>query len=248
MTMTSISIQKERLERWLYSRLKESGLNGFLVGVSGGVDSMVCAYMANKVAKTYNIELFTLGLPIESKGRVDGIDVSKIMRETDVPHDRIDLSAAYAEIANLFPEADDITRSNMRTRIRATVLYTYSNIHKLLIVGTINKTELGIGYFQKHAAIGDLLPLGRLGKSQIRELARCYKIPESICIQKASGCAFAPTAEEEWGFSEDAADAVIQKDWTTSNSPDVSERDFRHIFQLNQLSEHKRRFPEVFSP
>lgn len=236
------------LEKWLADYTNRSGLSGLLVGVSGGIDSMVCAHLGAAVAASTGLKLHTLGLPITIDGATDGLDVSGYFADRGLHHLRLDLSGPFVDYLRMFPAADLVVRSNIRTRLRATALYTYANIHQLLVIGTINKVELGIGYFQKHAAIGDILPLGHLSKSEIRRLAVELNIPSSFIKQKASGCVSGLTAEEEWGFSEDYADLSIQADWKVNEQAAVPSEILAKISTLNSVSNHKRQFPCVFTP
>ena len=237
-----------RIENWLADYLQQSELNGLVVGVSGGIDSLVTACLCQRVSLSTGRTLHTLGLPITNGGQLDGTDISSILSKRSIPYYRLDLSEQYGAFLAQFPLASSVVRSNIRTRLRATAIYTHANIHQLLVVGTLNRTEFGIGYFQKHAAIGDILPLARLSKSEIRDLAVLLEIPIEFRSQKASGCASGMSAEIEWGFTEDDADRCIRRDWSVDTAAEVSPDVLKSISSLNAATKHKRKFPPVYEP
>ena len=133
---------------------------------------------------------------------------------------RVDLSGAYdAAIDALLPAVQDlpaVTRpvsndaaevrrplANIKPRLRMTALYFLANRLDYLVAGTGNRAELSIGYFTKHGDGGcDLLPIGRLVKSEVRALARALNVPASITDRTpTAGLWLGQTDEEEMGFT-----------------------------------------------
>jgi NAD+ synthase len=238
---------RQRLEDWLSEYLRSSQLDGLLVGVSGGIDSALCAKLGSAVAAKTGKTMTALSLPITYDGRIDGRDMTGFYESHRIPSRTYDLTTLYECFMEIMPVSDLVIRSNIRTRLRAAALYTYANQHKLLLVGTLNRIECAIGYFQKHAAIGDVLPLARLSKETIRALAKSYEVPAELVQRRASGCVHGQNAEDEWGVSEDLLDRMISADWRSIRLDGVPESIIRDVRRRIETSGHKRRFPPVFN-
>ena len=244
----SIQALRLRLEKWCEEYLRESRQNGFVVGVSGGIDSALCAKIGSVAAERQGKELTAMSLPIVFDGRTDGIDMSNFYETHGIANVVVDLSSLYQSAIGLLNVTDSVIRSNVRTRLRSLVLYTYANTRKLLVLGTMNRTEFGIGYFQKHAAIGDLLPLAKLAKATIRQLGRSYGFDEELISRKASGCVHSQAAESEWGIEEEALDDMIDAGWHVVQTRSADSSNYSRVSEMNKKAAHKRVFPPVFLP
>ena len=197
-------------------QLTSAGGRGFVVGLSGGVDSAVVARLAQLAAPGHVVAAI---LPTHSDPR-DEQDAELIAKHFSLPTVRVDLSGAYdAAIDALLPAVQDlpaVTRpvstdaaevrrplANFKPRLRMTALYFLANRLDYLVAGTGNRAELSIGYFTKHGDGGcDLLPIGRLVKSEVRALARALNVPASITDRTpTAGLWLGQTDEEEMGFT-----------------------------------------------
>lgn len=237
-----------RLERWLADYISKTDLAGFVVGVSGGIDSALCAKLGSVAAKMTGRSMTALSLPIAYDGRVDGRDMTGFYQSHGIQSEVFDLTEIYHAFLKLMPVSDLVVRSNIRTRLRATALYTFANDHKLMVLGTMNRVEFAIGYFQKQAAIGDILPLARLSKTTIRELGASYGLPEELITRKASGCVHGQDAESEWGIPEETVDAVVTAEWRPRETDGVDPAIIRHVNTMFEKTMHKRAFPPIFLP
>jgi NAD+ synthase len=135
------------------------------------------------------------------------------------------------------------------------LLYAYAQKFNYLVVGTGDKSELLLGYFTKYGDGGvDVLPIGDLYKTQVKELGKVLGLPERI-IKKPSSPALweGQTAEGELGISYDIADAILYLRYEELKSIDevVKELDVNKeivikIDRLVKTSQHKRLPPEIF--
>lgn len=175
---------KEEIVGWLKEQLVKSGKNGFVVGVSGGIDSAVTARLCELV--TPNV--IKLELPYEK--------IKPIIREVEKIVD-------YKSI---------LANANLQARIRMCILYYYANRNEYLVCGTGNKSELFMGYFTKYGDGGvDILPLGDLTKTQVRQLAKELGIPQEIIDKTPSaGLWEGQTDELEMGITYKQLDEIIQ--------------------------------------
>ena len=198
-------------------QLASAGAHGFVVGLSGGVDSAVVARLAQLAAPGNVVAAI---LPSHSDPE-DERDAAMIAKHFSLPTVRVDLSDAYdATIAaaqavvqalpglTRGPKPDDPIHArrplaNVKPRLRMTTLYFLANGLDYLVAGTGNRSELSIGYFTKYGDGGcDLLPIGHLVKSEVRALARELNVPSAIIERTPSaGLWSGQSDEEEMGFT-----------------------------------------------
>ncbi len=230
----------QQMVTWLRDRLKDTGTKGFVLGMSGGLDSSVCAALVRRASDN----CLGLLLPIESDIK-DLDDASALASALGMKTQYIDLTATYKNLTTLLPDGDRVALGNIKARLRMVVLYYYANLNDYLVCGTGNKTEISLGYFTKHGdGACDILPLGDLYKSEVRELARELNIPEKI-IDKipSAGLWSGQTDEEEIGFTYDQMDCAL-KDIAADKVTDETCRKLRAVVKQNA---HKRELPKIFS-
>ena len=183
-------IVSEDMINWVKKYSNDSKTKGFVVGVSGGVDSAVISTICSKT----ELPTLLLEMPIhQSKDQVtraqEHIQWLKD-NHSNVSSLRVDLTEAYDVLYKTFEYDDskitteefDFSMSNTRSRLRMTTLYQYAGINKMIVVGTGNKVEdYGIGFFTKFGDGGvDLSPIGDLLKSEVYELASYLGVNENI--------------------------------------------------------------------
>lgn len=234
-------------------QLAAAGSRGFVVGLSGGVDSAVVLRLAQLAAPHATLGLI---LPCYSDPQ-DEQDAAVVADHFSVPTRRIDLSAAYdglvaalqpavQSVPEHMPPADALHArlplANIKPRLRMTTLYFAANSLRYLVAGTGNRSELAIGYFTKHGdGAADLLPLGRLTKRGVRTLARELGVPPAIVDRTASaGLWIGQTDEEDMGFSYDELERYLD-----GGPQGVSPALAMKIERLMRLSEHKRQLAAV---
>jgi NAD+ synthase len=236
-------------------QLAASGARGFVIGLSGGVDSAVVARLAQLASRGNVVAAI---LPAHSDPD-DERDAMAIANHFSLPTVRIDLSDVYdATTAALQPALPALPLqspsrpedpmharrplANLKPRLRMTALYFLADRLEYLVAGTGNRSELAIGYFTKHGdGAGDLMPLGRLLKSEVRALARALGVPARIVERTSSaGLWIGQTDEEEIGFSYADLERYLEEG-PQGVSPALAMR----IERLIRSSEHKRSLPPV---
>ena len=169
---------------WLSDYLSKSSLNGFVVGVSGGVDSAVTSTLC---AKT-NQKTLLLNMPIlQPENQVDRSNehIEWLQsRFKNVSSLKVDLTSVFESFLKAIPVDyhDNLSLANLRSRIRMSTLYTFASNQKLLVAGTGNKVEdFGVGFFTKYGDGGvDLSPIADLMKTEVFGLAKHLGIVKSI--------------------------------------------------------------------
>jgi NAD+ synthase len=243
---------------WMKARVTAAGSQGIVVGLSGGIDSAVVVGLA---AMAMPGRVVGVMLPCHSDPQ-DEADARIAADHFDVPAIRVDLGPSYdrllADLGNAVahlpagqrPAAVDDTAdmrarlpvANLKPRLRMTSLYFVANTLNYLVAGTGNRSELTIGYFTKYGDGGvDLLPIGRLLKSEVRALARALNIPQPLIDKPPSaGLWEGQTDESEMGFTY----AELEK--YLNQGPDaVSPALGLRIERLQRASDHKRALPPM---
>jgi NAD+ synthase len=225
---------------WLKDRLKATGTKGFVLGMSGGLDSSVCAALIRQASDN----CLGLILPIESDIK-DLDDASALASTLNIETQYIDLTATYKNLVTLLPDGDRVALGNVKARLRMIVLYYYANLNNCLVCGTGNKTEISLGYFTKHGdGACDILPLGDFYKGEVRELARELNIPEEIIDKVPSaGLWSGQTDEEEIGFTYEQMDRALKN----LDKGEVADETCQKLREVVNRNAHKRGMPKIFS-
>ncbi len=174
----------EHITRWLTQYCDKANLQGFVVGVSGGIDSAVTSTLCSRTGKT----ALLLNMPIFQAARQIDLARSHIQwieaRYKNAKGVHVDLTPAFQSIEQTLPKAiqDGLTMANSRARLRMTTLYAFATHHRLLVAGTGNKVEdFGVGFYTKYGDGGvDLSPIADLTKSEVYALGRELGIIDGI--------------------------------------------------------------------
>ena len=171
---------------WLKDYLEKSNLNGFIAGVSGGIDSALTATLCAKTG--YPVKC--LEMPIhqnEVQNSNSSIQIKWLKSNfSNVTSDEINLSNVFDQFINITTDSSNeltnLALANTRARLRMITLYYFSTINRYLVAGTGNKVEdFGIGFYTKYGDGGvDISPIGDLFKSEVYELANKFGIIEEI--------------------------------------------------------------------
>ena len=170
---------------WLSSYCKQAKLNGFIVGISGGIDSAVTAILC---AQT-DLDVIVLSMPIRQTNAEYTRAIEQIKdlkkRFPNVKSMEIDLTPSFESIEQTFPKEttlNHLAMANTRSRLRMLTLYAVGQANGLLVAGTGNKIEdFGIGFYTKYGDGGvDISPLADLKKTDVFKLAKELQVVDSI--------------------------------------------------------------------
>lgn len=209
--------------KWMDAYAREARSEGFVVGVSGGIDSAVSSTLAAMTGRP----TLCMTLPIhQASSHVCRADEHVAFLKDAYPNVSsldVDLSVAYDRLIDLFPTSNDLpktelTRANTRSRLRMVSLYYMAGLRGALVVGTGNKIEdFGVGFFTKYGDGGvDISPIADLTKSEVYELAGSMGVCTSIQQAPPSDGLFdgERTDEDQLGASypelEEAMEHVIR--------------------------------------
>lgn len=191
----------EHISGWLKNYSGQSKTEGFVIGISGGIDSAVTSTLCAMTGK----RLIVLNMPIRQFKNEYNRSVAHIewlqANFKNVESETIDLTAALESFESaLKPDVQDfLVMANTRARLRMTTLYAYATRYKLLVAGTGNKIEdFGIGFFTKYGDGGvDVSPIADLNKTQVYALAKELNITASIQQAKPTDGLFADGRTDE---------------------------------------------------
>ena len=172
--------------RWLNDYSEQSGVNSYVVGVSGGIDSAVTATLCAKTSRP----TFIVNMPIHQSApelsRSDEL-IAKLESEyKNVSSITVPLTDVYKSMLNCLPKIEDVSGglayANTRARLRMTTLYALAQERGALVVGTGNKIEdFGVGFFTKYGDGGvDISPIADLMKSEVYSIGEVLDVPSSI--------------------------------------------------------------------
>jgi NAD+ synthase len=249
----------ERIAGWMRRYLGGTGVRGFVVGLSGGIDSAVVARLAQLAAPGAVVGAL---LPCHSDPQ-DERDAELVAKHFSLTTVRIDLAPAYDTLladaqeglqtlpahmragTPADPASARLALVNIKPRLRMTTLYFLARSLNYLVAGTSNRSELAIGLYTKYGDGGsDLLPIGHLVKSEVRALARELSMPSPIIERTPSaGLWTGQTDEEEMGFTYGDLERYLDEG-PQGVSPALAMR----IERLTRSSEHKRQLPPMPDP
>jgi NAD+ synthase len=246
---------ENKITNFIKNYIKNSGLKGAVVAVSGGIDSAVtlqCAVEAIGKEKTIAIHMPERDITPDN----DTLDVMQHCKELGVTCNIVDITEmlhVMQESLPFFNPEKRIVYGNIKSRLRMIVSYYFANTFNRIVLGTSNKTELLTGFFTKYGDGGvDLLPLADLYKTQIRQLAGYLKIPENI-INKPPSPGFFPghTDEDELGIDYFTLDQILYSLQRGNSKEEISEKLNLPIIQIEDVvkrvksNKHKRQFPLI---
>jgi NAD+ synthase len=240
------------IHQFLRGHLAESGAEGLLIGLSGGIDSALCARLARDAVGPERTH--SLLLPDASFDPALQKEVEEYAQDLGIELHVYGIEGPESAFREMFPEVTDrVTWGNVKARLRMMTDYLWAGEHHLLVVGTGNKSELLTGYFTKWGDGGaDLLPIGDLYKTQVRELAAQLELPRSVRERApTAGLWEGQTDEEELGLPYAELDQILfgleqlRTAEEIARATHIPLERVRGIEATMERTRHKRRLPPI---
>lgn len=239
----------DHIVNWLRSYADNSGMNGFVVGVSGGIDSALTSTLCALTGKP----VLCLEMPIHQESN----QVSRAKEHiawlekkfNNVSHHSLSLTSVFESFKEIVPSAESdenqfLSLANTRARFRMTTLYYFAALKRYLVAGTGNKVEdFGVGFYTKYGDGGvDLSPIADLMKSEVFLLAKNLDIIEVIQNAAPTDGLWGDdrTDEDQIGATYDELEWVMKNQNTKSNLYSKREKEVLDIYtKLNTQNQHK---------
>jgi len=241
----------DHIVNWLKDYAVNSKMEGFVLGISGGIDSAVTSTLCAMTGlKTLCVELPIHQAESQVNRAWEHIDQLKV-RFPNVRGTRVDLTPVFEAFKAESPEVSDTTLldlslANTRARLRMTTLYYFAGLHRYLVAGTGNKVEdFGVGFFTKYGDGGvDLSPIADLLKSEVYAVGRSVAVPSSILNAAPTDGLFGDsrTDEDQIGASYDELEWAMKMQDLGHALTDFSGREktvYEIYTRLNRANQHK---------
>ncbi len=246
---------REAVVEFIREKVREANAEGAVLGISGGIDSALVAYLAVEALgkdKVLGIHLPELNLtPAE-----DVLDATEVAHQLGIEFKAIDISGILTAYLENIPDGKKTTphaKGNLKARIRMSVLYYHANLLNRIVIGTGNKTELLLGYFTKHGDGGvDILPIGDMYKTDVWELSASMGIPETIINKVPSaGLWSGQTDEKELGITYNEVDRFLslllegETPDIARNTVGITKEQADSVIRRIKMNAHKLKTPQV---
>lgn len=231
-------ITKSKVIDFIKKSKNEANSSGIILGLSGGIDSAVVAYLSKEAIgceNVFGIHMSTSTTPKDDKDHAKLIaDILNINYKEisiyEVSNDFLNLittekkdefnniinknsinDADFSNKEKFNVEVQNLADGNLKARIRMCIIYYYANLNNLIVAGTGNKSELLIGYFTKYGDGGsDMLPIANIYKTQLKDLANQWNIPKEIIDKPPrAGLLIGQEDEIEIGFKYEVLDKLL---------------------------------------
>ncbi len=248
---TNPSLLKRILTAFIANEVCKTGVHRIVVGLSGGVDSALSAYLAAEALGPQNVLAIKMPYKMSSKESVEHADL--VIAATGIQSLTVEITPQVDAYFAQFPDADNMRRGNKMARERMTILYDHSARWQALVLGTSNKTELLLGYGTLYGDMASAVnPLGDLYKTQVWTLSEFVHVPRPIVEKPPSADLWSgQTDEKELGFSYQEVDELlylmVDRRFSTEElhaagfAPAFIEQVSRRIMN----SQYKRRLPVI---
>jgi len=241
----------KKISRFLNKEVKSRNARCVVIGISGGIDSTVTAYLSAQALGADKV----LGLLLPDYSVTPKIDVKhglEISKKLNINYELIDIGKGKNDIIKNFPR-NKLAKANFLVRLRMAILYYYAATKGGIVVGTADKSELQLGYFTKYGDGGaDIFPIADLYKTEVRRIARYMKIPQHIIEKRSSARLWkGQTAEGEIGVSYETIDKILDQinfDKVLKNSPipeivGIDQKSVRTVIEWIKSNRHKHELP-----
>lgn len=239
------------LVRFIRDELGKCGCQKGILGLSGGLDSAVCAVLATRALGPQNV--LGLIMPYGKAFPEDVRDAENLARRLGIRRETVDIAPQIDAYFAAHPTTSRVRRGNKMARERMSILYDHSAREGSFILGTSNKTELLIGYGTIHGDLACAInPMGDLYKTQVRELAEHLRVPAAIRGKSpTAGLWPGQTDEAEIGLAYAELDEILfELVETRKRRKDVIEAGHKpaavdRVIRMIQNSEFKRKLPPI---
>lgn len=239
------------LTGFLREEIEHAGFHRAVLGLSGGVDSSVVAYLCMRALGPEQV--WGILMPYRTSQPESKAHAGQVVQTLGIHSEHVEITPMVDAFFTTDPKASPLRRGNFMARQRMAILYDFSTQLEALVVGTSNKSELLLGYGTLYGDMASAInPLGDLYKTQVWALARYLGVPPAI-VEKAPSADLweGQTDEGELGFTYEEVDRLLYQfvDLRVSRAQLIekgfTERLVDQVLHRVQSSQYKRRLPLI---
>ncbi len=199
------------IKRFITGKLLQSGLNGYVIGLSGGIDSALSATLA--VEAVGPDKVYALLMPYQSSSRNSVTDAQQLVDKLGIDHRLVDITPMVDAYFAGIEQPGEMRRGNKMARERMSILFDVAHGMNRLVLGTGNRTEICLGYTTWYGdSACSVNPLGELYKTEVRLLGQTLGIPDSILTKPPSADLWeGQTDEGEIGVTYENIDRLLKR-------------------------------------
>jgi NAD+ synthase len=236
---------------FIRAELERTGLTRLVIGLSGGLDSAVAAFLAARALGPERV--LAVLMPYRSSSPESLTDAALVVDALGIGSETVEITAMVEGYHATAGEIGRLRLGNIMARCRMTVLYDLSARDRALVLGTSNKTEILLGYGTLHGDMASALnPIGDLYKTQVRQLAQHLGLPEPVLVKPPSADLWPDQSDEdELGFTYEEIDQLLSMLVDARVSPETaiknrfSRKLVDRVLQMIIGSQFKRRMPVI---
>ncbi len=245
------AVTTDILTGFIRNELERTGFERLVVGLSGGLDSAVAAFLAARALGPEQVHAVLM--PYRSSSRESLTDAALVVDTLGIGSETVEITAMVEGYRATGDKIDRLRLGNIMARCRMTVLYDLSARDRALVLGTSNKTEILLGYGTLHGDMASALnPIGDLYKTQVRQLAQHLGLPEPVLAKPPSADLWPDQSDEdEFGFTYEEIDRLLSLLVDARVSPETAVKNrfsremVDRVLQLIIGSQFKRRMPVI---
>ena len=252
LSASELEATRERIVSFIGDLVDDAGAEGAVLGLSGGIDSTLTAYLAVEALGEDGLHGITMPSAVNDPEVMS--DAERVAEDLGIEYEVVEIQPIAEAFFEALPEAaeDRMATGNVYVRTRAVCNYFVANAENRIVLGTGNRAEAMTGYYTKYGDQAvDCNPIGNLYKQQVRQLAAHVGVPRDLVMQEPSaGMWEGQTDAEELGLDYDTVDAILAvhvdgglSRAATVRELGVPEAAVDRVVDLYERSAHKRAMP-----